>query len=281
MRASIPCVPDRDNAGAVCPECGGRGWVVEPDGRAGRARRCGCLGHDAVERLLSEAGIPPLYSRCTLANFQTAGATAGERDQLVRALTRCQRYVDEFLKEDGRFSSEGLLFVGQPGVGKTHLATAVLSELVRRYRVRGRFVDFTDLLHRIQSTFDPSSEESKHEVLDPLTDCELLVLDELGAQQPTEWVRNTLYLVLNSRYTRQLPTLFTTNFRVAVAARGHETEFEERQTSDGVARDQRRMLLEHRIGRSLVSRLYEMTGRPIEIDVGDYRREIKMQRHAG
>lgn len=268
-----------------CPECGGRGWVVEADGGAGTARPCACRQRDAGPRLLAEAGIPPLYQRCTLEGFKTQASTRAEQGQLVRAVSICRRYVDEFLLEDGSFRGTGLLFVGTPGVGKTHLAVAVLSELIRRYRVRGRFVDFTSLVHRIQSTFDPTSDDSKHQVLDPITHCEVLVLDELGAQQPTEWVQNTLYLILNTRYTLRLPTLFTTNYRLeaeeqpATARSGHQWEHEQRRHGNGGSQASRRVLLEHRVSAGLLSRLFEMA-RVVSIDTEDFRREVKMQHHA-
>ncbi len=108
------------------------------------------------------------------------------------------------------------------------------------------------------STFDPSSPESKHDVLDPVIDAELLVLDEPGAQKPTPFVTDTLYLILNQRYTARKPTLFTSNFRL------------ERGRDSNLTRDD---LLESRLTPALVSRLYEMAV-PVALEVADFRREI-------
>ncbi len=188
--------------------------------------------------------------------------------------------------EGGRFRESGLLFVGPPGVGKTHLAVGVLVELIERYRVHARFAEFTSLIHQIQATFDPGSPESKREILDPLVGAELLVLDELGAQQPTPWVRDILYLIINHRYTHRLPTIFTTNYLLEPpqAAARPKLRGLDRGADRGLDRGRdaepaslpETSLLTSRLPAMLVSRLYEMA-QPVPLTtIEDFRREHKV-----
>jgi DNA replication protein DnaC len=263
----FPEPPAAGGAATECSECGGRGWIIEPDAGRGTARPCSCRERFAPERLRDAAGIPPRYARCRLDNFKVE--VAGHEDSLLRALTLSTRYVDEFLTRDGYFREGGLLYSGRPGVGKTHLAAATLLALIERYRIRGRFVDFTSLIYQIRSTFDPENPESKRAVLDPVIRADVLVLDELGAQKPTAWVGEILYLILNSRYTQRRPTLFTTNYGLP------EGEAEDR-TDDRFAMQSN--LLSSRIPSMLVSRLYEMA-QPVVIESVDHRQKVKMYQH--
>jgi DNA replication protein DnaC len=279
-------MPPLEATEATCPLCEGRGWVVVPDGGAGTARPCACRESQRTPRLLAAACIPERYRHCKLASFRISSALpAAQQNQLVEALSVCRRYVDGFLEpETGRFRETGLLFTGPSGTGKTHLAVGVLAGLVERYRVHGRFADFGSLLHQIQATFDPTSADSKHAILDPLIEAEVLVLDELGAQEPTPWVRDILYLIINQRYARRLPTIFTTNYRLQSSAAGPAASGP-RSLDRGADPEPVHLAdpaslrsLASRISPMLVSRLYEMT-RPVLLDaVEDFRREQKSYR---
>ena len=264
--------PEPATEGA-CPECEGRGWVIVADAGAGTARPCDCRKRRLGTRLFAGAGIPERYDGCTLESFRTGGFEGASElavSRLIEARGRSRRFVDDFLGEGGKPRPTGLLFIGPPGSGKTHLAVAALSELIRRYGVRGRFVDFTSLINQIQATFDPGSAESKAQVLDPVIGAELLVLDELGAQKPTPWVQDVLYLIINTRYTERRPTIFTTNYRLRLPQAASTAP----DPGDDFT------LLDRRISPQLVSRLYEMTV-AVRLDgVEDFRRTVKTrERH--
>lgn len=228
--------------------------------------RCECRKQDRARELASAAAIPDRYRACTLKSFKTSSPDKEIATSLSAALKICRLYVDNFLDiGKGRFREAGLILYGPPGVGKTHLAVAMLSEIIERYQIRGRYTDFSTLLFSIQSTFDDDSTESRASILRPIIEADLLVLDELGAQKPTDWVMQNLYWIMNTRYNERRPTIFTTNYHLGPAAKNEAKETSAESLS-------------LRISPQLVSRLYEMA-QPVPVFGHDYRREIMVHRH--
>jgi DNA replication protein DnaC len=214
------------------------------------------------ERRLAAAHIPSRYRDCSLDAYEIYH---GAHRSLSEALLKARHFVDAYPVETG---GKGLLFTGSIGVGKTHLAVGVLQRLVRERGVRGLFCDYRELLKSIQNSYNPQVNTTELELLQPVFNAEVLVIDDLGAQKPNEWVWDTVALILNSRYNDKLTTIITTNYPFGEAGSGAKTDAE---------RAAREPSLGDRIGDRMLSRLSEMCIR-IEVQGKDFRKTIKPAR---
>jgi DNA replication protein DnaC len=205
-----------------------------------RVTRCDCVRASASARLLGDARIPRRYQHCDFANY------TAYNEQLTKALQHAVRLAESF-----PVTEKGLFFQGPPGVGKTHLAVAVLRQVIATRGARGLFYDTRDLLRVIRSTYDPVNRTQEMDVLRPVIECDLLVLDDLGAERTSEWVEETLNLIVNSRYSERRTTVFTSNYD---------------DNPDNTDPDS----LLFRIGFRMRSRLHEMC-EFLYLDGGDYR----------
>jgi len=126
---------------------------------------------------------------------------------LATARLAAGRFVEEYPIEKA-----GLLFTGQIGTGKTHLAVGIIKELMNSKGVPCLFCDYRELLKEIQNSYNPQVRTTELEILRPVFDVEVLLLDELGAAKPTDWVWDTVSYILNYRYNQKKTTIITTNF---------------------------------------------------------------------
>jgi DNA replication protein DnaC len=230
------------SGGNVCPHCFGTGMEVVP-GKG--ARRCRCRTEDQQKRLFEAARIPRRFANCSLQNYYPSNPSQFRAFQFAVNLVRDYPAVDR-----------GLLFIGPVGVGKTHLAVAIIRGLIEK-GVPCLFYDFGTLLKEIQDSYNPVSQTSELRILAPVYQAEVLVLDELGASKPTDWVRDTMMQVIGTRYNERKLTIITTNYMDARRNPVEET-------------------LEDRIGVRLRSRLYEMC-KAVVIEGEDYRRRFEVQ----
>lgn len=248
---------------SICEFCLGTGTWMHPE--KGPVL-CDCRRSNSRDQLFKASRIPLLFRKCSFGSYHAASPS--QRWAFDYAGTLVKEYPDV-----GR----GLLLMGSVGVGKTHLAVAILRDLIEKKGVPCLFYESGSLLKAIQDSYNPVSETSEMRLLAPVYQAKVLVLDELGATVPTSWVRDTLYQIINTRYMNKKLTIFTTNYfdRVPKASREDSENSDDQQDSRSFSskRIQKLTPLEERIGTPLRSRLFEMCN-TVEIRGEDYRKRF-------
>lgn len=250
-----------------CPLCSGTGWkTIEIPGKAKRVTRCDCRILTRAERLLNNAKIPARYEHCTLADF--SADFSGAHRSLAVARLAAGRFVEEYPLHE-----RGLLLIGPIGTGKTHLAVGIVQELIRSKGVPCLFCDYRDLLKSIIDSYNPTVDTTELEILRPVLDTEVVVLDELGAVKATQWVWETVSYILNHRYNEKRTTIITTNFADSPSGnlQGPSRNFSQAELAKAASRDE---TLGDRITDRMRSRLHEMC-RIVTLDGIDFRTQIK------
>jgi DNA replication protein DnaC len=245
----------------VCPVCAGTGWKPVRGAADGGVTRCDCQLRARGGALIAAARIPKRYEHCELSNFTTD--FPGADRSIALSQISASRFVEEFNPREGK----GLLLVGGIGTGKTHLAVGILKELIAARGVGCLFCDYRELLKQIQNSYNDSVQATELQVLRPVFDAEVLLLDELGAVKPSEWVWDTVSLILNTRYNDNRTTIITTNFPDEPAAGVTRSLSPARSAA-------REETLGDRIGERMRSRLHEMC-RVVKMDGPDFRQKFK------
>ncbi len=267
----------------TCPICEGTGWKPQESAGVRRMVLCDCQAEQRTARRLTSIGIPSRYEHCDFENFETNIYEKPEEHfnhSLQQAKLTLQRYAADYPAH----VDYGLLLMGPCGVGKTHLGVAALLALA----AKGHdclFYDFRELLKEIQNSYNPISQTTETQVLEPVLRVEVLLLDDLGAIKPSAWVQDIVGHILNSRYNEKRATLMTTNFLDRPEQTPLATGDQQAQSggqspgrwSLGTGHSMEDSLAE-RIGERVRSRLYEMC-RVVEITAPDYRQRVRQAQY--
>lgn len=192
-----------------------------------------------IEKLFSISSLGERFSKSTFESFL-------DRNGSETAYKVAVKYVKTFKEWKG----ESLLLWGEPGNGKTHLAAAIVNELSKKGYIVV-FQSVPELLQRIRSTFNSENKENETQIMRALLECDLLILDDIGAEKTTEWVEEKLFNIIDGRYRKELPTLYTSNLEPKE--------------------------LKHQVGKRSYDRMVE-TSLTVKNEAASYRREIAKQR---
>ncbi len=192
-----------------------------------------------IEKLFSISNLGERFSKSTFESFL-------DRNGSETAYKVAVKYVKTFKEWNG----ESLMLWGEPGNGKTHLAAAIVNELSKKGYIVV-FQSVPELLQRIRSTFNSENKENETQIMRALLECDLLILDDIGAEKTTEWVEEKLFNIIDGRYRKELPTLYTSNLEPKE--------------------------LKHQVGKRSYDRMVE-TSLTVKNEAASYRREIAKQR---
>ena len=247
----------------VCSLCEGTGWKSVSIGSERRVTRCDCRLQARAQDLLAAAHIPKRYEHCELSNFEFDGPHRA----LAPARMAAYRMVEEYPND-----KTGLLLIGSIGVGKTHLAVGIIKELIRSKGIQCIYYDYRELLKAIQNSYNPSVAVTELEILRPVFQTEVLVIDEFGGVTSTEWVWDAVSFIINTRYNNQKTVVLTTNFEDLPGAGALSPD--EPIDTFRAKMAARKYTLGDRIGERMRSRLHEMC-RIIKMEGEDFRQKFR------
>ena len=245
-----------------CPECEGRGHVyIEDETGISSLRECVCAGLVRRLKKLNEARIPGKF---TGAQFETYIPMDASQKLALRI-------ARDFVEDHGS-NVQGLLFMGKPGLGKTHLAVSVIKRLILDKGEDCKFVDFFQLLSDIR--FGYSQDLSEQAIINPYVAAPVLVIDELAKGRNTEWELTMLDQIISSRYNAaDKITLLTTNF-LDQPTEPKKSGKKETHIEIGAGSGRKALsgeeTLQDKVGERIYSRLVEMC-RLVKLKGDDYR----------
>lgn len=198
-----------------CPygECDGSGVILSNNDGYWMAKYCRCKDEIVQSNMLKFATIPEAFKDLTIKSFEVSIYDDKNHSIAVRAKNIAVQYVKKF--DEMSAIGKGLfLYSTKRGSGKTRLIISVGNALIKVHKQRTRFITTLDLLDKIKESYDPESNFNEQKLLSEFCEIPVLILDDIGTEKTTPWVREVFFKILNTRMTNLKVTLVTSNLSI-------------------------------------------------------------------
>ncbi len=201
-----------------CPRCEDRGELLTSAGFV----RCECHQEQDLDHLRRQAGLPPRYAGATFAtaslDLYAPRSEKGQETPRVRAERAFQAGREFVSRQVNEKSCRGLLIDGPVGSGKTFLLACIANELLA-YGRGVRYISHSDFLFLVRLSFAPDSPHSEYELIRDIERIPVLIIDDLGTEQATDFSSSLLYRIIDHRYGKNLPFVISTSCSLNQLAR--------------------------------------------------------------
>ena len=202
------------NVTSKCPlgMCDGSG-VILLDEHGFNTKICDCVKLMNKRNKLKFANVPEEFKELKVGEFETDIYEKPESKSLARS---AKKWAIEYVKRFEIFKTDGkglYFYSSEKGSGKTRLMISVGNALINTYNTGVKFVTTNELLDNIRFSFGKKDEERNtyESLMNDIKETEILLLDDIGAERPSDWVNDVFYSILNDRMTHKKVTLFTSN----------------------------------------------------------------------
>lgn len=196
----------------ACPICHGDEWILQKNEQGLEvAVECQCRKKSLAKRRVRFAEIPEAFSGMDLKTFRADVYKQPESKPVI--ITACKT-IKEYLNNFPEYQERGMglyIFSSTKGSGKTRMAASIANELMNNQNKQVKFASSTAILNEIKRTWGKDSQESESRVIDAITTSQVLVIDDFGAENPTDWVRERFNYIIDDRYANKRVTIITSN----------------------------------------------------------------------
>lgn len=192
--------------------CDGSGMILNSD--TNTATMCKCYYDKIINRKLDFANIPLEFSELTINSFDVNLYTTEENKEKARV---AKKSAVNFINNFELFSSQGkglYLYSEVKGSGKTRMAASIGNALIKTKSIGVKYTTTMDLLNEIKKTFHKDSKITESDLIETIKKVEVLILDDVGVEEPTNWVNTIFYNLLNGRMINKKITIFTSNTNI-------------------------------------------------------------------